>query len=295
MKTPIVSVLMTAYNRQQYIAEAIESVLASTFHDFELIIVDDSSTDGTVEVARRYIADPRVQVHVNERNLGDYPNRNRAASFARGRYLKYLDSDDVIYAHGLEVMVQAMERFPEAALGLSGPTFLPRPYPYQVEPDQAYRQHFMGGGLLSPGPTACILRTDVFRALNGFHDTRFAGDAEMWLRIASRYPIVLLMGGLVWWRAHAGQEYRRGLDSLAYASLDFHISMDALSDSFCPLSDRERRTAIRRVKHRQARLIWRLALRQRRLQGAVELYRDSQLTIRELGRGLQRPNGINQA
>ncbi|HEV2714429.1 MAG TPA: glycosyltransferase family A protein, partial [Terriglobales bacterium] len=97
MATPLVSVLMTAYNREKYIAEAIESVLASNFKDFELIIVDDCSKDRTAEIARRYTSDSRVQVHVNEKNLGDYPNRNRAASLARGKYLKYLDSDDVIY------------------------------------------------------------------------------------------------------------------------------------------------------------------------------------------------------
>ena len=85
MATPLVSVLMTAYNREKYIAEAIESVLASTFQDFELIIVDDCSRDHTVEIVRRYTSDPRLQVHVNEKNLGDYPNRNRAASLVQNR------------------------------------------------------------------------------------------------------------------------------------------------------------------------------------------------------------------
>src|SRR5205814_9393285 len=99
MSAPLISVLTTAYNREKYIAEAIESVLASTFKDFEMIIVDDCSKDHTVEIARRYSSDPRVQVHVNEKNLGDYPNRNCASSFACGIYLKYLDSDDVIYSH----------------------------------------------------------------------------------------------------------------------------------------------------------------------------------------------------
>ena|SRR5674476_1029541 len=91
MLHPAVSVLMTAYNREKYIAEAIESVLAQTFTDFELVVVDDGSKDHTVDIARRYSKDPRVSVHINEKNLGDYPNRNRAASLARGRYLKYLD------------------------------------------------------------------------------------------------------------------------------------------------------------------------------------------------------------
>src|SRR6266404_3983608 len=118
MPPPTVSVLTTAYNREKYIAQAIESVLASSFKDFELIIVDDCSKDHTVEIARRYTGDSRVQIHVNERNLGQFQNRNHAASLARGKYLKYLDSDDFIYPHGVAVMVDAMERFPDAALAL---------------------------------------------------------------------------------------------------------------------------------------------------------------------------------
>ena len=81
MNRPAVSVLMTAYNRENYIAESIDSVLAQRFGDFELIITDNQSTDGTVEIARRYERlDPRVRVVVNERNLGQFGNRNRAAS-----------------------------------------------------------------------------------------------------------------------------------------------------------------------------------------------------------------------
>ena len=279
---------MTAYNREEYIAEAIESVLGSTFQDFELIIVDDASDDRTVEIARHYTSDPRVQVHVNERNLGDYPNRNRAASFAQGKYLKYLDSDDVIYSHGLEIMVRTMERFSEAALGLCRPPSPVEPYPIQVQSAQAYREHFLEGGLLVTGPSGCIIRTDAFRALNGFGGQPFAGDTEMWLRLAARYPVVKMIQDLVWWRVHPGQEYQQGLDSLAYFYLNFHIAMEALTSGSCPLPDVDREKAIRRWKYFHAHFIWRLALRQRGLRSAFHLYRDSGLSIKELARGLGR-------
>ena len=111
---PVVSVLMTVYNRGKYIPAAIESVLAQTFKDFELIIVDDCSTDRSVDIARTYAnKDSRIRVYVNEENLGDYPNRNKAASYAKGQYLKYVDADDIVYPHCLEVMVEAIGRFPE--------------------------------------------------------------------------------------------------------------------------------------------------------------------------------------
>ena len=116
MNNPIASILTTVYNREKYIAACIDSVLASSYQDWELIIVDDVSTDASVAIAQSYEQkDPRIKVYVNEKNLGDYPNRNKAASYAKGKYLKYLDADDIIYPHGLEVMVHTMEQFPEAA------------------------------------------------------------------------------------------------------------------------------------------------------------------------------------
>jgi len=84
-----VTVLMTAYNRAEFIGPAIESVLAQTFAAFELVIVDDCSTDGTLDIARQYERlDSRVRVVVNEKNLGDYGNRNHAATFVRTPYFK---------------------------------------------------------------------------------------------------------------------------------------------------------------------------------------------------------------
>ena len=120
MNSTKVSILTTVYNREKYLAACIDSVLASGYQNWELIIVDDVSTDNSVSIARAYEKkDVRIKVYVNDKNLGDYPNRNKAASYAKGKYLKYLDADDLIYPRGLEVMVHTMEQFPEAALGIS--------------------------------------------------------------------------------------------------------------------------------------------------------------------------------
>ena len=129
---PIVSILTTVYNREKYLAACIDSVLASSYQDWELIIVDDVSTDTSVAIAKSYEQkDARIKVYVNAKNLGDYPNRNKAASYAKGKYLKYLDADDVIYPHGLEVMVHTMEQFPEAGLGISQKVAEDiKPYPF---------------------------------------------------------------------------------------------------------------------------------------------------------------------
>ena len=85
--------------------EAIESVLASSYSNFELIIVDDGSSDSTVSIARKYeVEDNRVKLYVNKKNLGDYPNRNYAATLAKGHYLKYLDSDDYFLSRWINIL-----------------------------------------------------------------------------------------------------------------------------------------------------------------------------------------------
>jgi glycosyltransferase involved in cell wall biosynthesis len=140
MTSSKVSILTTVYNREKYLAACIESVLASSYQDWELIIVDDVSSDASVAIAQRYEKkDPRIKVYINEKNLGDYPNRNKAASYAKGKYLKYLDADDIIYPHGLEVMVHTMEQFPEAALGISQKVAEDiKPYPFVMQPQETF-------------------------------------------------------------------------------------------------------------------------------------------------------------
>ena len=84
MNYPLVSVLITSYNREKYIGDAIQSVLDSTYKNFELIIVDDMSTDNSVGIAKSFEKkDNRIKVYINEANLGDYPNRNKAASLLK--------------------------------------------------------------------------------------------------------------------------------------------------------------------------------------------------------------------
>ena len=116
--SPLVSVLITSYNREKYIEEAIQSVLSQDYPNFELIIVDDCSTDQTAKIIKRYESiDYRIKIFINEKNLGQFANRNLAAGYATGVYLKYVDSDDIIYPSALRYMVEAMENHPKAGMG----------------------------------------------------------------------------------------------------------------------------------------------------------------------------------
>ena len=280
--SPLVSVLMTAYNREQFIAEAIESVLAQTFTDFELIIVDDGSKDHTVEIARRYTGDPRVRLHLNENNLGDYPNRNRVAALAKGRYLKYLDSDDMLYPFGLGAMVDMMSGHPSVALGLQRPSPKDRPFPIVLTPEQSYREHYLEGGLFGVGPTGTILLASAFQRFGGFSGKRFVGDVEMWLKLAAVCPVLKFMEGLVWWRSHSEQQIASETDTFPYGTVAYAIQAAALGESDCPLSERSRFCALRWLKYRHARSILRIALRDLRPAKALAVMRGTGFSVSDL-------------
>lgn len=106
--TPLVTVSMPAFNSERYIAEAIESILAQTYANFELIIVDDGSTDRTREIVERY-SDPRIIKIFSDQNRGLITTRNLIASIAKGKYLALLDADDRAFPERLQLQVDFLE------------------------------------------------------------------------------------------------------------------------------------------------------------------------------------------
>ena len=245
--SPAISVLMTAYNREAYIEAAIESVLAQTFADFELVIVDDCSTDATREIASRYLGDPRVRLHVNQRNLGDYPNRNHAATLARGEFLKYHDSDDLMYPHCLEIMAAALRAYPQAALAMSAGSGWPGgPSPMLLTPRMAYQREYLGSGLFREGPASALLRADAFEQLGRFPLEGVQSDPLFWMHACAKRSIVLTQADLFYYRVHDGQELRKGRGAFELAKLEGRLYR-ALDSPDCPLDDGERDQARRNL------------------------------------------------
>ncbi|MWV26976.1 glycosyltransferase family 2 protein [Aurantiacibacter rhizosphaerae] len=259
---PPVSVITTAYNREAYLGDAIESVLASSFEDFEYIVVDDCSSDATFDLAQRYAAmDSRVRVYRNEVNLGDYKNRHYAATLAQGTYLKYVDSDDVIYPHGLQVMMQSASRFPDAGLALSCKPEAQRSYPVALSPREAYRRHFFEGGLFNNGPLSTLIKRDAYHAAGGFTGEQFIGDAQLWLAIARDALVILMPQDLTWWRSHGEQELAYELRTLDTVAARHSLAINSLRDTRSPLSDAETQRALDIVQRKHASLILSVARR----------------------------------
>lgn len=114
---PAVSIGVPVYNGENFLAEAIDSVLAQSFGDFELILCDNASTDGTQAICEAYAArDARIRYYRNPRNMGAAANYNRAFALSRGRYFKWLAHDDRLHPDFLERTVAVMETRPEVVL-----------------------------------------------------------------------------------------------------------------------------------------------------------------------------------
>jgi glycosyltransferase involved in cell wall biosynthesis len=295
LTAPHVSVLMTAYNRERFIGAAIESVLGQTYGDFELLVVDDASTDGTADVARRYTElDSRVRVTLNARNVGDYGNRNRAAALARAPLLKYHDSDDLMYPHCLQVMVAMLTAAPSAAFGLSASLAWPGgPCPMLLTPRMAYQREYLGGGLFYCGPGGAIFRTASFRELGGFDDRGVLSDYLFWLRACTRVNVVLMPADLFWYREHPGQSFRSAAADLDYARTAGE-AWRALDGPECPLTPEEREQAKRnRAYHLAKRTLE--DLRSGRWSFAARRLRHSGMGAWDWMRYLRRPRRMPDA
>ena len=117
-KTPAVSVVVPLYNKAAYITRCLESICQQTFDDFEVLAVDDGSTDGSGEVAAR-TADRRIRV-ISQRNAGEGAARNRGITEARAELIAFLDADDAWEPGFLQAVIQLSQRYPEAGLFATG-------------------------------------------------------------------------------------------------------------------------------------------------------------------------------
>ena len=180
----------------------------------------------------------------------------------RASILKYLDADDVIYPHGLEVMVHTMEQFPEAALGISQKVVEDvKPYPFLMQPKETFKREFLMRGVLGLGPTGTIIRRDVFEKLGGFTGTRYIGDTELWYKIALTHPVVKMEDELIFWRQHDDQEITKGQESFFYLENTFKLKLNTLNNKELPLEAPVRQAALKKLTHRFSRNIARLFLK----------------------------------
>ena len=220
---PAVSVIIPTHNRWPMIGEAVESVLAQSFQDFELIVVDDGSSDGSAENIKGLGRDIRIIV---QSRCGVSAARNYGASVARGRYLAFLDSDDLWLAEKLAVQTAFMMEHPEMQICQTEEIWLR--HGKRVNPKAKHRKPsgdiFRASlELCLVSPSAVMMTKKLFDEKGGFDESfPVCEDFDLWLRIAFDHPVPLIAAQLVIKRGgHADQLSHSlwGMDRYRVASL----------------------------------------------------------------------------
>lgn len=213
---PKVSVIIPAYNAEAYLAETIRSVLDQSFGDFEVIVVDDGSSDGTLHVARSF--EPRIRA-LTKSNGGPASARNLAIRNSRGDYLAFLDSDDLWVKDKLEEQVALLDSNPEAGLaygealmftGDDGEQKVEGKIGFTSNP--SFRLLLFGDYI--PNSTVIIRRACVDKVglLNESRELIGVEDYEYWMRIAKHFLMVGTPRPLAYYRIREGNLMGDGRD-----------------------------------------------------------------------------------
>lgn len=273
------SVCVPTYNGSRYLTECLDSVARQTVSDFEILVVDDGSSDATVAVAETFARrDARVRVVRNERNLGLVGNWGRCVELARGEWIKFVFQDDVLEPECLRVMsasasrplVFCRRRF-QFEPGVSAATRAA----YAGVPDPA--RVFAGAADIPPTalcravlaerknvvrnflgePTAALIHRSVFEGFGHFNrDIRQIVDVEYWLRVGVQVGIAYTDECLATFRVHGGSASAGNLaaDNDERVSIFDNLVLlheFAHAPAFAPLRDEARRSRPRRDFHRE--------------------------------------------
>ena len=205
---PKVSVIMPVYNGDGFLAEAIASILGQTYTDFELIIIDDGSTDGTADIIRKYAErDERIVPVMLDKNVGNASARNRGIERAKGEYIAAMDSDDISLPDRLRRQVDYLDANPHiGCLGANMHSLSQElKYTWTSNVPNAHCQiawgTIMGGGMVGP---LAMMRRAPLSAVGGYEEgRRMDDDLELWSRLIEKTRFANLPDILLLYRRHA--------------------------------------------------------------------------------------------
>jgi len=228
MTTPIVSVVMSVFNGERFLREAVESILDQSFTEFEFIVVDDGSTDGSASILdSSQNCDARVKVHYHEHG-GLIESLNQGCRLAQGKYIARMDADDIASKNRLSWQVDYMEAHPEIGvlggavewIDATGKSLQTCRYPAG---DREIKAHLLHGCALWH-PTV-LLRREVFVWAGGYRKIVVdAEDYDLWLRIADGFQLGNLEAVVLKYRIHSHQTSFRKLKQQSLSILAAQVS-----------------------------------------------------------------------
>lgn len=183
---PTISVVMPVYNAEQYLDQAIQSILGQTFTDFEFIIINDGSSDSSLEILRKYEKKDKRILIIDKKNCGIVEALNDGLSIAKGNFIARMDSDDIAYTNRFEEQIKVFENVPEIDLVYTGTTLIDK---YGDLVCDSWRPNLektllnLEINTFIPHPTV-MFKKDMILNLGGYTKKRpNAEDLDLWLRM----------------------------------------------------------------------------------------------------------------
>ena len=206
MKKPLVSVVCLSYNHVNFVADAIESVLNQTFEDYELILIDDESTDGTQEVLKDFIGrNPHVKCSLIQKNVGNCKAFNLGLAVAEGKYIVDLAADDFMLPDRLKEQVEAMEKLDDSytmcftdAIYIDEKSNILKNH-YRRDKSGKIREKVPTGDVYTDVleryficPPTMMMRRDHLKEMGGYDENLAYEDFDYWIRFARKYKFHFL-------------------------------------------------------------------------------------------------------
>lgn len=218
MTLPLVTVAICTYNGERYLAGTLDSVLAQTYQNMEVVIIDDGSRDGTVAIIKKYAErDSRIRFFIRE-NAGLPASRNFAFSKALGEWIAIIDQDDLCYPERLAKQVEVANKFPTAGLIFCNTDYIDEEgrnigshLPSFALPDSFIPKGMAGNMLLIKGcyvdSEACFIKATLVSSLGPLDESlRYACDYEYFIRAGLACDFAYTRETLAAWRIHPAQE-----------------------------------------------------------------------------------------
>jgi glycosyltransferase involved in cell wall biosynthesis len=203
LDNPKISVIMSVYNGEKYLREAIESILNQTFTDFEFITVNDGSTDNSLEIIRSY-SDERIRIINNEKNIGLTKSLNKALKQSRGEYIARQDADDISSPNRFEEQMKYLKEHLEVVLLGTGVYLIDengKIVGKRIALAKPDIKDLFKGNQFNHG--SVMFKKEVINQLGGYNELiRYSQDYELWLRIAKSYEVRNLTQLLYKLRSH---------------------------------------------------------------------------------------------
>lgn len=215
----MVSVIIPTYNRARYIREAVDSVLAQTYNNTEIIVVDDGSTDNTKEILNHYGSKIR---YIYQKNSGPSASRNKGIKQSNGEVIAFLDSDDIWLPEKLELQVKLIQQSQNIGLvsggiymaDASGKIISDPIIKRNYENRRSFIRELMVHNIVTGGGSTALIKKKCFDELGLFNEDLWIGeDWNMWLRIAKQYEVKFVEKPLVKYRIH-GSNLHKNLEKI---------------------------------------------------------------------------------